>query len=499
MAFIVGIEILLYGFAESPAAGAGDVRSAWQRHRARKAVRKPRPDVAALSCPATHKNLPRVSWLALALAAQLVVRREASRWHGGPPRIAMTQRARARPYWGNHMPDTLFSDAFFRSLQSSVRDVNESETLPPICYTDPGFFEFEKQAIFYREWLCVGREAWVRKPGDYFTTSHVGEPIVIVRNRDGVVKAMSSVCQHRAMLVAEGQGNTRSFRCPYHHWTYSLDGNLVAAPEMDRACEFDKTRFGLPELKVEVWQGFIFVNFDREAAPLAPRLTLATAVLDHYDLASADESSEVPEMRKEPWNWKVRIENSNDGYHANRLHGGPQHDCCPSELSSFPDLPDDFAAYFRYNKTTHLDYSTNPTLHAIFAIFPRLTIEERGRCLFLCVPPSLTMFARCDLITFNTFHADGPETMSSRRGSLVAAGAAQDPLFKEKMTTAIASSTPIVAQDRHVDALVQVGLRSKFAIRGRYCWQEQAQRDFNAWLVPRYLTEWEKTARRAAE
>ena len=384
------------------------------------------------------------------------------------------------------MSPNILSRSFLKGLETSIRDVNAAETLPPACYTDPDFYAFEKKAIFYKEWLCVGREAWAKSPGDYFTTTHVGEPIVIVRNRDGILKAMSSVCQHRAMLVADGHGNTRSFRCAYHHWTYSLDGKLVSAPEMDRACDFDMNKISLPELKVETWLGFIFVNFDQEAAPLTPRLAAATAVLEHFDLGSADESSVVPELNKEPWNWKVRIENSNDGYHANRLHAGPQHDCCPSELSSFPDLPADTATYFRYNATTHVDYSTNPTLKALMPIFPKLTMEDRSRCLFLCVPPTLTMFARCDLVTFNIFHADGPEEMSARRGWLVAPNASKDPLFKEKLSTASASSAPIVAQDRYVDKMVQIGLRSKFAIRGRYSWQEQAQRDFNNWLVPRY-------------
>src|SRR5258708_38192520 len=107
------------------------------------------------------------------------------------------------------MMSTIFYDEFFRGFDRSVCDINEAETLPPACYTDPEFWEFEKEAIFNHEWLCVGRESWVKEPGDYFTTSHVGEPIIVVRTRDGAVKALSAVCQHRAMQVAEGSGNTR--------------------------------------------------------------------------------------------------------------------------------------------------------------------------------------------------------------------------------------------------------------------------------------------------
>ena len=120
-------------------------------------------------------------------------------------------------------------DAFIEGLSSSAGDVSESETLPPECYTSAEFYEFEKRALFDSEWLCVGREDWVKEPGDYFTTSIVGEPIVVARDRAGNLNAMSSVCQHRAMLVAENHGNARGFVCPYHHWVYSLSGELVNA------------------------------------------------------------------------------------------------------------------------------------------------------------------------------------------------------------------------------------------------------------------------------
>jgi phenylpropionate dioxygenase-like ring-hydroxylating dioxygenase large terminal subunit len=124
------------------------------------------------------------------------------------------------------MPAEILTDAFFDSFESSLGGLDAAETLPPACYTDAAFYTFEKEALFDREWLCVGRADQVREPGDYFTTQIVGEPIVVARARDGVIRAMSSVCQHRAMLVAEGAGNARGFVCPYHHWVYGLDADL---------------------------------------------------------------------------------------------------------------------------------------------------------------------------------------------------------------------------------------------------------------------------------
>lgn len=390
---------------------------------------------------------------------------------------------------------TLLNDSFFASMASSVGPVDESEMLPPVCYTDPGFFEFEKDAIFAKEWLCVGRQEWVEKPGDYFTSMHMGEPIIVAKGRDGVIRAMSSVCQHRAMLVAEGHGNTRSFLCPYHHWAYALDGQLIGAPAMERACGFDKSRIKLPQFKVENWLGFLFINFDPEAAPLAPRLTKVTEVLENYDLATADTSMELEELTF-PWNWKVMFENNNDGYHANRLHAGPVHDIAPSELCVFPqDLPEDTAGYYRYNGTIHADASFNPTLKALLPVFPNLTEEDRNRLLFANVPPSLSLIIRADLVAFIILHANTHDTITAKRGWLAAPGAKSEPLFKERLKVNLDTSAEIAAQDVHVDGLIPIGLRSRYAARGRYSWQEQAQREFNAWLVKRYDAEW--SARKA--
>lgn len=388
------------------------------------------------------------------------------------------------------------TDEFFAGLESSTCDVNAAETLPPLCYSDPLFYEFEKEAIFFHEWLCIGREAWARNPGDYFTAFQVGEPIIVARSREGALKAMSAVCRHRAMLVAEGYGNVRTFVCPYHHWTYALDGRLVHAPEMDKARNFSQHNFRLPELKLEIWNGFVFVNFDPDAAPLAPRLASLTEALRNYHLTEADERSTPSEPRKEPWNWKVRYENSNDGYHANRLHGGPVHDCVPSALARFPELPPDTAGYFRYNGTTHQDCSFNPTLKATLPIFPDLTLEERNRFLFMCVPPTLTFNCSSDIVNFNLFSIDGPCEMSSRRGFLVARGAMRQPLFEERLNLIATTNMSIVEQDRHVDKLVQIGLQSKFAIRGRYSWQEESQRELNAWIVQRYRAAWARLRQR---
>lgn len=385
----------------------------------------------------------------------------------------------------NLQRNTAFDDVFFDALDRSALPVGRAQALPPQCYTDAQFFEFEKEALFNHEWLCVGREDWIKNAGDYFTTAIIGEPLVITRNARREIKAMSAVCQHRAMVVAEGFGNTRALLCPYHHWAYSLDGELIAAPAMDATEGFDKKDFCLPTMKVECWQGFIFINFDAGAAPLAPRLSALDPVLGNFDLVNA----EGPRPGKPfhfPWNWKVMFENNNDGYHANRLHHGPLHDFVPSALASFPELPPDTAGYFRLNGTTHADAAFNPTQKALFPIFPKLTSEERNRMLFANLPPTLSLVMSVDSVIFMILRADAAGSHFLDQGTLYAPGAMKDPLFEKRVEMSTSAVADIIAQDLHVDEMVQMGLQSRFATRGRYSWQERAQQELNAWLVPRY-------------
>jgi phenylpropionate dioxygenase-like ring-hydroxylating dioxygenase large terminal subunit len=384
---------------------------------------------------------------------------------------------------------TLLSDQFFDSLESSIRPTEEAETLPPECYTDEEFFRFEKEAIFYREWLCVGRAEWIENAGDFFTWTHANEPLVIARGRDGLINAMSAVCQHRAMLVAEGAGNARAFVCPYHHWTYDLDGKLVGAPAMNRTCNFDKAEAGLPRLQVEVWHGFIFVNFDPEAASLASRMGALEPVVANYELGRL--RGPEPAKHEFAWNWKIQFENNNDGYHANRLHQG-LHDYIPSSLASFPEVPRGTAGYYRLNGSLHPHASFNPTEKALFPIFPRLSEEEQNRLLFVNLPPTLSLVVLNDVVIYLIMDARSASSHGLTFGSLYLPEALEDPAFEEKRRVNEEYTAQIVAQDLHVDLCVQQGLNSKFAPRGRYSWQEDAQRQFNLWLVDRYWGEWNR-------
>ena len=283
--------------------------------------------------------------------------------------------------------------ALLAELDSSIGDVSSAFTLPPDVYTSPEVFAFEREALYAREWLCAGRAERIPEVGDWFTVTIYDEPIIVVRDKSGEVRAMSAVCQHRAMQVCDGSGNSSTFKCPYHHWNYALDGRLLGAPAMERTDDFDKADYGLPQIAVETWQGFVFVNLDPEAPPLAPTLADYEPFIANYDLADAVCPGTFT-LENLPWNWKVMFENFNDGYHANRLHQYVQ-DFCPSHLSEFPvEWRDDSNVIFREGGYTHIDGGFNATHHAIMPVFPKLTDAERTRSTFALIPPTLC-FGTC--------------------------------------------------------------------------------------------------------
>lgn len=388
----------------------------------------------------------------------------------------------------NHPPSAggaTLDPALLAELERSTENVTQAVTPPAELYTSPEVLAFEREALYAREWLCAGRVERIPEPGDWFTVTICDEPIVVVRDKTGEVRALSAVCQHRAMQVCDGEGNDSKFTCPYHHWSYALDGRLLGAPAMERTEDFSKGDYGLPSLRVEIWQGFVFVNLDPDAEPLAPTLTRYEPFLENYDLSNAVCPGTFT-LHDRPWNWKVMFENFNDGYHANRLHQFVQ-DFCPSNMSEFPIPWDDESnVIFRVGGYTHLDGGFNATHHSIMPVFPDLTDEERTRSTFALLPPTLCLGTAPDQAFFFLVRPTGPETVDLEIGYIFHPSALDDPLFEHKLKLADVGVQVFVDQDTDATTKVQRGLRSRFAPRGRYSWQEESHIQFNRWLSKRY-------------
>ena len=135
-------------------------------------------------------------------------------------------------------------------------------------YTDPRFLEMERHAVFRRCWQAAGRLDQVARSGDYFTGTLLGDPFLVVRGREGRLAAFFNVCRHHAAAVCSGEGRLEEVTCPYHGWTYGLDGRLLRAPRMGRSDIFDRERFGLVPVAAESWGPFVFIHLGGHPSPL---------------------------------------------------------------------------------------------------------------------------------------------------------------------------------------------------------------------------------------
>jgi phenylpropionate dioxygenase-like ring-hydroxylating dioxygenase large terminal subunit len=209
-------------------------------------------------------------------------------------------------------------------LRVAARPLECAITLPAQAYTTSAFYQWEVQHIFKKQWLCVGHISQVPELGDYINIDLLNEPISIVRGKDDQVRVLSRVCAHRGMdIMPEGfghpaQGNRRSFLCPYHHWSYSLDGHLIGAPEMHHSQEFKLDEICLSAFRSEVWQGFIFITFDLDIESVSTHYAQLLPYVERWNMTEMEMVANVKWDCQ--FNWKVLVENFMEPYHHLGIH-----------------------------------------------------------------------------------------------------------------------------------------------------------------------------------
>ena len=199
----------------------------------------------------------------------------------------------------------------------------EASTIPSSWYLDPRVFELERRMVFGRSWQMVARENQLREPGQYIACEVAKEPILVVRGSDSVLRGFFNVCRHHAAAIAtEPEGRASSLRCPYHGWTYSLEGELKGTPDFAGVCNFDRAANGLVPVETAAWENWVFVKLDRNGPMLDEFLgnELARQIAD-----LSPEKLRWMERRQYVLNcnWKVFVDNYLDGgYHVPHLHKG---------------------------------------------------------------------------------------------------------------------------------------------------------------------------------
>jgi phenylpropionate dioxygenase-like ring-hydroxylating dioxygenase large terminal subunit len=198
--------------------------------------------------------------------------------------------------------------------------LDQGVTLPFDWFCDPGVFRREQGRVFADSWLYAGVLDWVGEPGQFFTTRAGLVPIVVCRDEAGNLNGFVNICRHRATEVAEGRGRRMSLQCPYHAWTYGLDGCLRSAPRSELEPGFDRADFGLVPVAVDTWGPFVFVNRNVDAQPLARYLGRLPQIVAHagvdFDRMRFRERTEIEIAA----NWKAVVENYLECYHCPTAH-----------------------------------------------------------------------------------------------------------------------------------------------------------------------------------
>jgi choline monooxygenase len=208
-------------------------------------------------------------------------------------------------------------------LYNPNNPLEHASTIPSPWYFDESIAEVENSAVFGKTWQAVGHTDQVQKPGQFLTADIAGDPIVVVRGEDSQLRAFYNVCRHHAAaVVMEAQGCAKQFRCPYHGWTYGIDGALKGMVEFDGVCDFDRSANGLVPVQVDTWENFVFVNLDPDVGSLGNFLGSIPPIVAPLQLTRKLHYFDRRIYHLQ-CNWKVYVDNYLDGgYHVPHAHKG---------------------------------------------------------------------------------------------------------------------------------------------------------------------------------
>ena len=307
--------------------------------------------------------------------------------------------------------------SFLKTTQSYRQGAT---TLPGRYYTSPEIFAAEGERIFARAWLCIGRAETIPEPGDYVLAEVAGESVIVLRDRSGELRAFYNVCRHRGTRLCEAARDrfSETIQCPYHAWTYRLDGQLIGAPHMHEVEGFAKQDHPLHAVALETWAGFVFINLAGEPEPFARAFAPLVGRFARYNLPALVSVRRIEyDVRA---NWKLILQNYNECLHcptihpelstklpyasgANDLIDGPvlggymeikaphasatmSGRACGLLLGDLP--PDDRRRAYYYSIFPAMMLSLHPDYAVFYTVWPKAPAESRVVCEWLVHPDS---------------------------------------------------------------------------------------------------------------
>ncbi|MGH7538775.1 MAG: aromatic ring-hydroxylating oxygenase subunit alpha [Gemmatimonadales bacterium] len=280
-----------------------------------------------------------------------------------------------------------------------------ARTLPGRYYTAPEILAEERETIFARHWIAIGRAADLAQPGDYRLVDIAGESLIVVRDQQGALHAFFNVCRHRGTRLCEAAHGrlAETIQCPYHAWTYGLDGRLIGAPHMHEVEGFDKRDYPLHQVGLAEWEGFVFVNLAREPQRFVDAYAPALERFRRFNLAA------LVAVRRIEYdvqaNWKLIVQNYSECLHCPMIH--PELSAKLPYTSGANDLIEG-PVLGGYMDIKPPNESATMTGRACGLLLGDLPPDDRRRAYFYTVFPSMLLSLHPDYAVFYTLWPKGP-------------------------------------------------------------------------------------------
>jgi Rieske 2Fe-2S family protein len=336
-------------------------------------------------------------------------------------------------------------------------------TLPQRYFVSPDVFAEEQEAIFSRQWVLVGHQSQVERAGDFFVQEVAAESLIIARDRGGALRGFYNVCRHRGTrLCEEESGHSATIQCPYHAWTYALDGKLIGAPHMDVVKDFAKEDYSLQGVHLGLWEGFIFVHLENDPKPLQEVFAPLMGKFSHWNLPRLRSARRIEyDVRA---NWKLIFENYSECYHCPGVHPMlskvSPYDSAANDLTAGPFL----GGFMAINKGKSLTMSGNACALPVGDI----SAEDHARVFYYSIFPNMLLSLHPDYVMVHQLWPQSAERTRILCDWFFHAAAADAPAPAYNPDDAIDFWDMTNKQDWHVCELSQQGIASRAYQPGPY-------------------------------
>jgi glycine betaine catabolism A len=359
-------------------------------------------------------------------------------------------------------------------LKTTAIAIDGARTLPRRYYVSPEIFQEESERIFSQRWLCAGREDRIPNPGDYFLQQVGLESIIVLRDRSGSLRAYYNVCRHRGTRLCEEHTGrfSETIQCPYHAWTYSLDGRLLGAPSSGEIEGFSKADYPLHRVAIESWEGFIFINLAQHPEPFAEAYTRLLGRFSRFNLPNLGVARTIEyDVRS---NWKLLFQNYSECYHCGPVH--PSLAKLTPPTSGENDLVDGpfTGGFMVINEGSESLTMSGRSCGVVVGDLPE---EDLNRVYYYAIFPNMLLSLHPDYVMFHTLWPEAPDRTRIFCSWLFHPDTIGNPAYDPEDGIAFWDMTN--KQDWHICEQSQLGVTSRAYQPGPYSRRESLSVQFD--------------------